>query len=280
VLVAPGSEWGPPVTRRLDASWTAALAAGLLLTLSGCGGSGTAAPGKGQDVVMEGEQLKGIVDQVNTMGIVEWHGQLLTKNPDNGGRRIFDLDGRFSPSTGYSALSMDSVIDGDAQQVDYLVVNGRTYFNSDDWGPNAAGCWAEITDDPSRSWALPTDLDPTWPVTASRAIRLAGDGVAVGMPAKDVITGMPRGLFPDVPAALDAVEAKGVVTPHGHLIEVSVDVLNMWNDVPEEELAAIDTRRAGWWAMTMKESQDGAAIAPPKYLFDPAVTPPSQCKRA
>jgi hypothetical protein len=267
------------VTRRLNASWTAALAAGLLLTLSGCGGSGSAAPSKGQDVVMEGEQLEGLVAQVNTMGIVEWHGQLLTKNPDNGGKRIFDLDGRFSPSTGYSELSMDSAIDGRVEQVDYLVVNGRTYFNSDDWGPNAASCWTEITDDPARSWALPTDLDPTWPVTGSRAIRLAGDGVAVGIPAKAVITGMPRGLFPNVPAALDAVEAKGVVTPHGHLIEVSVDVLNMWNDVPEADLADINTRRAGWWAMTMKESQNGAAIVPPKYLFDNTVTAPSQCKR-
>jgi hypothetical protein len=32
--------------------------------------------------------------------------------------------------------------------------------------------------------------------------------------------------------------------------------------------------------MTMKESQDGTPIAPPKYVFDPAQTPPSQCKRA
>ena len=31
--------------------------------------------------------------------------------------------------------------------------------------------------------------------------------------------------------------------------------------------------------MTMKESPDGASITPPKYVFDPAVTPPSQCKR-
>ena len=85
---------------------------------------------------MEDEQLEGLVAQVDTMGIVEWHGQLLTKNPDNGGKRIFDLDGRFSPATGYSELSMDSVIDGNAQQVDYLVVNGRTYFNSDVWGPD------------------------------------------------------------------------------------------------------------------------------------------------
>jgi hypothetical protein len=29
----------------------------------------------------------------------------------------------------------------------------------------------------------------------------------------------------------------------------------------------------------MKESQDGTSVVPPKYVFDPAVTPPSQCKR-
>jgi hypothetical protein len=60
---------------------------------------------------------------------------------------------------------------------------------------------------------------------------------------------------------------------------VGVDVVNMWNEVPEADLAKIDTRKAGWWAMTMKESQNGANIVPPKYVFDPAVTPPSQCKR-
>jgi hypothetical protein len=267
------------VARRGNASWAAALCAGLLLTLSACGGSGEAAATKDDGVLLEGEQLEALADQVAKMGIVEWHGQLLTKNPDNGGKRIFDLDGRYSPSTGYSELSMDSVIDGHAQQVDYLVVAGRTYFNSDVWGPNAADCWADITDDQSRSWALPTHLDPTWPVTAARAIRLAGDGVAVGVPAKAVLTGMPRGLFPTVPAVLDDVEAKAVVTPHGHLIEVGVDVLAMWNELPKKERAAIETRKAGWWAMTMKESQNDANVVPPKYVFDPAVTPPSQCKR-
>ena len=204
--------------RRRNVSTAAAVAAGLLLTLGACGGSGQAAAGKTGDVVMEDEQLDNVTAQVEKMGIVEWHGQLLTKNPDNGGKRIFDLDGRFSPSTGYSEISMDSAIDGNLQQVDYLVVNGRTYFNSETWGPNAASCWVDITDDQQRSWALPTDLDPTWPVSSARAIRLAGDGVAVGIPAKDVITGMPRGLFPKVPAALDGIEAGGVITPHGHLI--------------------------------------------------------------
>jgi hypothetical protein len=266
--------------RRRNASTAAAVASGLLLTLSACGGSGQAAAGKTGDVVMEGEQLDAMVAQVKKMGIVEWHGQLLTKNPDNGGKRIFDLDGRYSPSTGYSELSMDSAIDGNVPQVDYLVVAGRTYFNSDVWGPNASDCWADITDDQARSWGLPSDLDPTWPVTSARAIRLAGDGVTVGVPATNVLTGMPRGLFPSVPAALDDVEAKAEITPHGHLVEVAVDVLNMWNAVPEEERAGIETRKSGWWAMTMKESQDGSSIAPPQRVFDPKVTPPSQCKRA
>ena len=268
------------MARRRNATWASALGAGLLLALTGCGGSGEAAESNGSDVLMEGEQLEALVAQVDKMGIIEWHGQLLTKNPDNGDKRIFDLDGRYSPSTGYTELSMDSAIDGNLQQVDYLVVAGRTYFNSEVWGPNSADCWADITDDQEgRTWALPTDLDPTWPVTAARAIRLAGDGIAVGVPAKKVITGMPRGLFPQVPAALDDVEAKAVVTPHGHLIEVGVDVVNMWNALPEEELAAIRIRKAGWWAMTMKESQNGASIVPPKFVFDPKVTPPSQCKR-
>jgi len=268
------------VTRRRAAGRATAACAGLLLTLTACGGSGDAAATKdGADVLLEDEQLDAIKGQVAKMGIVEWHGQLLTKNPDNGGKRIFDLDGRYSPSTGYSELSMDSAIDGNRQQVDYLVVAGRTYFNSEAWGPNAADCWADITGDETRTWGLPTDLDPTWPVVEARAIRLAGDGVAVGVPARTVITGMPRGLFPSVPPALDKIEAGAVVTPHGHLIEVGVDVVNMWNDVPAAERAAIRTRKAGWWAMTMKESQDGTNITPPKRVFDPTVTPPSQCRR-
>ena len=135
------------MARRRSATWASALGAGLLLALTGCGGTGEAAESKGSDVLMEGEQLEALVAQVDKMGIIEWHGQLLTKNPDNGGKRIFDLDGRYSPSTGYTELSMDSAIDGNLQQVDYLVVAGRTYFNSEVWGPNSADCWADLTDD-------------------------------------------------------------------------------------------------------------------------------------
>ena len=54
----------------------------------------------------------------------------------------------------------------------------------------------------------------------------------------------------------------------------------MWADVPPAELADIDTKRAGWWTMTMEESQNGASVQPPKHVFDPAVTPPSQCMKA
>ncbi len=258
---------------------TCAAAAGLLVVLTGCGGAGSATPEDSDAVVLEGDQLDAFAAQVKGMGMVEWSGQLLTKSPDNGGKQIFELSGRFSGSTGYSEISMDSAIDGIQQQVDYLVVAGRSYFNSEAWGPTASDCWADITDDPARLWALPTDLDPTWPVTDARAVRLEGEGVRVAIPAEAVLTGMPRGLFPQVPAALGKVEASGEIIPHGPLLEVGVDVVNMWADVPPEQLADIDTKRAGWWAMTMKESRNGASVAPPKHVFDPAVTPPSQCMK-
>jgi hypothetical protein len=179
------------VTRH-STSWAAALACGLLLALTGCGGSGTAASGKTQDAALLGAQLEGMVKQVDKMGIVEWHGQLLTKNPDNGGKRLLDLSGRFSPSTGYTELSLDSTIDGNVQQVDYLVVAGRSYFNSDIWGPGAADCWADITDDVARTWALPTDLNPSWPLTTARPVELDGEDVAVSLPFKEVLAGLPR----------------------------------------------------------------------------------------
>ena len=129
-----------------------------------------------RDAALLGEKLTGMVAQVDKMGIVEWHGQLLTKSPDKGGKRILDLDGRFSPSTGYSEVSMDTTLDGNAQQIDYLVVNDRTYFNSEAWGPGSDDCWADITDDDGlQLGACPTRARPR----AGRSPRvgaLAADG--------------------------------------------------------------------------------------------------------
>ena len=48
--------------------------------------------------------------------------------------------------------------------------------------------------------------------------------------------------------------------------------------LPKEQKASLD-KRVGYWAMTMKESPDGRSIKPPVHVFDPKVTPPSQCKR-
>jgi hypothetical protein len=267
------------VTRRQNALWASAVAAGLMLTVSACGGSGTAASPKTEGAVMLGEQLTGMVSQVEKMGIVEWHGQLLTKNPDKGGERIYNIDGRYSPSTGYSELSMDSAVDGNVQQIDYLVVNDRAYFNSENWGPGAANCWSDITGDAARTWGLPTELDPSWPLTVSRAIGLDGDDVDVAIALKPVLAGLPRGLFTSTPAVPYDTEAEAVISPHGHLIEVGVDIQSMWKDAPKSAMADFDTRSAGWWAMTMKESPNGKNIVPPAYVFDPKVTPPSQCKR-
>lgn len=267
------------MVRRRTAAWACALGAGLLTALTGCGGTVTAQPSEPTATVLLGQQLQSLVEQVGRMGIVEWHGQLLTRNPDDGGERIFDLDGRYSPSTGYTEVSMDSAIDGNVQQVDYLVVNGRTYFNSDVWGPAAADCWADITDDPVRTWALPAELDPDWPLTASRALELEGEDVVMSVSFEDVVAGMPRGLFTDLPSASYDTEAKGLISPHGPLIEVALDVRGMWKKLSKQQRTAFDTRKAGWWAMTMRESRDDSAIAPPTYVFDPAVTPPTQCKR-
>ena len=144
----------------MNAGRAAALAAGALMVLSGCGGSGNAAASKTEGAQLLGQKLTDMMSTVEKMGIVEWHGQLLTKSPDKGGRRIFNLDTRYSPSTGYSEISMDTVLDGNAQQVDYLVVNDRTYFNSEAWGPGSNDCWVDITADENYSWGLPRVLDP------------------------------------------------------------------------------------------------------------------------
>lgn len=70
-----------------DAAKTCAMAAGLLLALTGCGGSGSAAPSKTDDVVPKEDQLNSFVKHVNDIGMVEWSGQLLTKSPDKGASR-------------------------------------------------------------------------------------------------------------------------------------------------------------------------------------------------
>ena len=267
------------MTRRTNLAQAAALAAGAMLVLSGCGGSGNDAAGKTEGAQLLGEKLTDMVSTVDKMGMVEWHGQMLTKNPDKGGKRIFNLDARFSPSTGYSEISMDTVLDGNAQQVDYLVVNNRTYFNSEKWGPVANDCWADITDDDERGWALPRVLDPKWAITEGRAVKADGEDVTVSLGYKDVLAGLPRGLFKEVPALPYDTEAEARIEPHGRLIEVGLDVVGMWNKLPKAQRATLD-KRVGWWAMTLKESPNGKTIQPPKHVFDPAVTPPSQCRRA
>ena len=267
------------MTRRTNAGFAAALAAGALMVLSGCGGSGNAAATKTEGAQLLGEKLTDMVSTVDKMGIVEWHGQLLTKSPDKGGRRILNLDARFSPSTGYSEISMDTVLDGNAQQIDYLVVNNRTYFNSEAWGPVANDCWADITEDLDRSWALPRELDPAWALTQGRALSADGEDVTVSLGYKDVLAGLPKGLFEVVPTLPYDTEAKAVIEPHGHLIEVGIDVTGMWSKLPKEQKATLD-KRVSYWAMTMKESPNGKTIKPPMHVFDPKVTPPSQCKRA
>lgn len=267
------------MTRRLNASWAAALAAGLLLTLSGCGGSGSAAATETQAAERLGEKVSELVAQVDKMGIMEWHGQLLTKNPDKGGKRLLDLNGRFSRASGYMAISMDSTLDGKSEQVDYLVLNDRIYFNSENWGPGSDDCWAEVTDAPAYSWALPTELDPTWPLRLGRPVGIDGDDLSMALSFKQVLGGLPRGLFPAPPSVPYDTEAKAFVAPHSQLLEVGIDVQGLWNQIPKAQRATFDTRGTGWWAMTMKQSNNDASIAPPKYLFDPAVTPPSKCQR-
>lgn len=257
------------------------LATILVVALTACGPSGGGgAKAEGVTDQSEKEQLRSMVDQVDAMKLVEWHGQLLTANPDSGGRQIFELSGRFDPGSGASTLSMDSMLDGEAQQVDYVVVDDHTYFNSDAWGAGAAECYVDITGDAARSWALPQDLDPRWSVSKARAVRPIGSGVAVDVPGARLIAGLPRGLFQDVPAAVDKIKVRAIVKGHGPLVEVAVDVAGMWGHVPPEALAGFDTRRSGWWAMTIRESDDDAAIKVPQHVFDNTVTAPSQCTRA
>ncbi|SEB47607.1 hypothetical protein SAMN04489844_0217 [Nocardioides exalbidus] len=267
------------MARSRKAVWAAAVGVGLLVTVTGCGGSGTAAATKTEDSQLLGQKLGAMVSQVDKMGVIEWHGQLLTKNPDKGGKMIVGIDGRYSPSTGYSELSLRQQRGGSDEQVDYLVINDRTYFNSDLWGPNSADCWSEITSDLERSWALPTDFDPRWPFPAARAIEADGDDVSVAIGFKAVKPGLPRGLVPALANVPYDTEASAFFAPHGPLVEVGVDLNSMWRKLPKGQRNNVDTRDAGWWTMTLQASQDGSGIVPPKYIFDNKVTPPSQCKR-
>ncbi len=253
----------------------------LVAALTACGssgGGGTSADDAASQT--EKEQLSAMADQVDAMKVVEWQGQLLTANPDSGGKEILTLNGRFDPATGASTLAMDSVLDGEVQQVDYVVVDDRTYFNSDDWGVNAADCYVDITEDSARGWAIPRDLDPRWSVSKARAVRPIGSGVAVDLPGAKLIGGLPRGLFTGVPAEVDEVKARAIVKGHGPLVEVAVDVAGMWGKVPPTALAGFNTRRAGWWAMTIREASDATSIEVPRHVFDNKVTAPTQCKRA
>lgn len=250
----------------------------LALALTACGSNAGPPPPARSEAATNDARFADVVDEVNEMALVEWHGQMTTKNPAKGGRRIFDLNGRYSSSLHYSELSMNSSMDGKSQQVDYLVINDRTYFNSEAWGVQADDCWAEITGDAARTWALPRDLDPTWPVTKARAVgRGTGGDINVAIAARDVLNGMPRGLLPDVPPALDGVEASATIDPHDGLTEVAVDIKKMWRRVPAEQLLRTDTTNAGWWAMTMEESSNLETISAPQYIFDPAETSPNDC---
>lgn len=257
------------------------LTAILVFALTGCGSSGDdGSPGADAAGQSDKDLLQGMTDQVGEMKTVEWQGQLLTANPDSGGKQILELNGRFDAESGASTLSMDSVLDGEAQQVDYVVVDGRTYFNSDEWGVGAADCYVDITGDASRAWAIPRSLDPRWSVKKARAVRPIGSGVSVDVPGSRLIDGLPRGLFAGVPAEVDKIKARAIVKPHGPLVEVAVDVAGMWGKVPSASLAGFDTRRSGWWAMTMREASDAAPIEVPQHVFDNKVTAPTQCKRA
>jgi hypothetical protein len=125
---------------------------------------------------------------------------------------------------------------------------------------------------------LPRVLDPAWALTQGRAVSAEEDDVTVSLGYKDVLAGLPKGLFEQVPTLPYDTEAQALIEPHGHLIEVGVDVAGMWSKLPKDQKASLD-KRVGYWAMTMKESPNGQTIEPPVHVFDPKVTPPSQCKR-
>ena len=158
---------------------------------SGCGGSGTAAEPKAAGQQLLGEKLTGMVGAVDKMGIVEWHGQMLTKSPDKGGRRILDLAPATArpPATARSRWTRSSTA---TRAIDYLVVNDRTYFNSEPWGPGSNDCWATSpTTTPTRG--LPSRARPQVGTHRGRALSADGEDVNVSLGYKDVLAGLPQG---------------------------------------------------------------------------------------
>lgn len=114
----------------------AALVTCLPLVLTACGTAGSSSTStQVPEAPARVQRLKNVAALVERMDMMEWHGQLFTKNPDDGGSRVFEITGLHVPSTGFSRMSTDSTTDG--QQVDYLLVDDHTYFNSELWGPAA-----------------------------------------------------------------------------------------------------------------------------------------------
>lgn len=263
-------------------AWAGSMVAvALCAALSGCaekaassdGGGAVAAP------VAEDELLAEYAKMVKRMAVVEWQGQAFKKPPAHGAKRpVVEVEGRWFRDTGDSELTMTSYEGRREEKVDYLALGDRLYFNSDDWGFAAKDCWADITGDHSRSWALPSELDPTWAITAARPMRLQGDGMRGAVPQADAIAGLPRGFYPQAPAALGDLEAQVEMSRHGDLLVLGVDIATMWSDVDEQARGAFD-KRGAWWAMTVEESGDTSAPQPPQRVFDPSTTPPSQCMK-